>query len=473
MKKSEHYLILLGALYVWEMSAICALLALHRFALKPSTQAVFSSRLGVVFLIASACGFAASLVIIQQFRKIGGSGSNVHFLTLGMNIASVVLCLLVGETTVRLLSVQTPTGLVVGKTILQPRIWKEESRRFKEKLAMPAATLPFKDVDDRLKVFDDRLGWAYYSNRRSDKGLYCTKELGIRGSCAESISSNRASKYHIALVGDSFTFGQEVPYEESWGGRLEESLKPDVRVLNFGVTGYSVAQAFLRYERDVRPAHPDVVILGVINDDFLRTRRIYYLIPNWREPMVHPRFIVKRGKLELLNVPLPPPNEILAYSSVRDLPFIEYDSGYDPVEWDRPYWTRFHYSILFRFVTSWYPRWETKDTTELDKEMFEVNAEIVRAFVRQAESEGSIPIVLFLPGYDDLESRRRDFKEYVPLGVKVLAASGVKYFDARPCFQKVEFGDYFEPGRHYSSQGNAAISECLTGVVRGFLPGGR
>jgi hypothetical protein len=392
-----------------------------------------------------------------------------------MNIASVVLCLLVGEATVRLLSVPTPTGVVVGKTTLRPRMWKEELKRMKEKLAKPASTPPGKDVDNPLKVLDDRLGWTYYANRRSDKGLYCTKELGIRGSCADGASSNRVDKYRIALVGDSFTFGQEVPYEESWGGRLEESLKPDVRVLNFGVTGYSVAQAFLRYERDVRPLHPDVVILGVINSDFLRTRSIYTFIsyPKWGEPVTHPRFIVKNGMLELLNVPLPTPNEIMAYSSVRELPFIEYDSGYDPVEWDRPDWTPFHYSMLFRFVTSWYPRWETKDTTELDKEMFEVNAEIVRAFVRQAESEGSIPIVLFLPGYEDLDSRRRDFKEYVPLGVKVLAASGVKYFDARPCFQKVEFRDYFEPGFHYSSQGNAATSECLTGVVREVLPGGR
>lgn len=473
IKRSEPYLILVVALYAVEMSALCALFTVYHFALKQNTQAVFSDRLGVVFLIASACGLAASLVSIQQFRKIGASGSNVHFLTLGMNIASVVLCLLVGEATVRLLSVQTPAGLVVGKTTLRPRIWKDESRRFKEKLAMPAATLPFKDVDDRLKVFDDRLGWAYYSNRRSDKGLYCTKELGNRGSCADGTSSNRVDKYHVALVGDSFTFGQEVPYEESWGGRLEESLKPDVRVLNFGVTGYSVAQAFLRYERDVRPAHPDVVILGVINDDFLRTRRIYYFIPNWREPMVHPRFIVKNGKLELLNVPLPSPNEIVAYSSIRDLPFIEYDSGYDPVEWDLPYWTPFHYSVLFRFVTSWYPLWETKETTHSNKEMFAINAEIVRAFVRLAEAEGSIPLVMFLPSYEDLDRKRHDFAGYLPLGIRVLEASEVKYFDARPCFQKVEFGDYFEPGRHYSSQGNAAISECLTGVIRGFLSGGR
>ena len=43
--------------------------------------------------------------------------SETYFILLGMNIASVVLCLLVGEATVRLLSVQTPAGLVVGKTL--------------------------------------------------------------------------------------------------------------------------------------------------------------------------------------------------------------------------------------------------------------------------------------------------------------------------------------------------------------------
>lgn len=450
------------------MSAVCALLTLHRFALKPSLLAVFSSRLGAVFLIASAGVLIASVVSIHQFRKIGASGSNAHFLTLAMNIASVVMCLLVGEATVRLLSVQTPTGLAVGKTILQPRLWKEVSRRFKEKLEVPASSSPF-------TLFDDRLGWVHGSDRRSDNGLYCMNKQGIRKSCKDGTPSTRIDEYRIALVGDSFTFGQEVPYEESWGGRLEQSLRPDVRVLNFGVMGFSVAQEFLRYERDVRPLHPDVVILSFINDNVLRTMRIYQFISfhNWEEPSAHPRFVINNGQLVLLNVPLPTPNEIVAYSSVRDLPFIGYDSGYDPIEWDRPYWKPFHYSILFRFITSWYPRWETKNTTRSDKEMFAINAEIVRAFVRLAESEGSIPLVMFLPSYEDLDRKRHDFEEYLPLGIRVLEASGVKYFDARPCLKNVEFDDYFGPDFHYSSQGNAAISECLNGVVRELLSGGR
>jgi len=49
-------------------------------------------------------------------------------------------------------------------------------------------------------------------------------------------------------VGDSFTFGQEVTYEESWGYLLEKALGSEFQVLNFGVAMYGVDQAYLRYE---------------------------------------------------------------------------------------------------------------------------------------------------------------------------------------------------------------------------------
>jgi hypothetical protein len=118
MKRSEPYLILLGALYVWEVSAICTLLALHRFALKPNTLAVFSSRLGMVFLIASASVLAASFVIIHQFCKIWCEWKQYSFLNTGDE------CRKRGPLPAAwrgncssALSPGTPAGLVVGKTL--------------------------------------------------------------------------------------------------------------------------------------------------------------------------------------------------------------------------------------------------------------------------------------------------------------------------------------------------------------------
>lgn len=55
------------------------------------------------------------------------------------------------------------------------------------------------------------------------------------------------TRYRIAIVGDSFTFKLEVPYEKTWGHQFEIALGPGWQVLNFGVDGYGLDQAFLRY----------------------------------------------------------------------------------------------------------------------------------------------------------------------------------------------------------------------------------
>jgi hypothetical protein len=55
-------------------------------------------------------------------------------------------------------------------------------------------------------------------------------------------------------------------------------LGPQVQVLHFGVDGYGVDQAYLRYQRDVRPWHPDLVILGFINHDLHRSLAVYSFV---------------------------------------------------------------------------------------------------------------------------------------------------------------------------------------------------
>ena len=79
----------------------------------------------------------------------------------------------------------------------------------------------------------------------------------------------------IALVGDSFTFGEEVRYEETWAYFLSQYLEGEHQVLNYGIPGYGLDQAYLRYLRDVRPLHADIVVLGVISHDIERTMTVY------------------------------------------------------------------------------------------------------------------------------------------------------------------------------------------------------
>src|SRR4051812_19602682 len=85
----------------------------------------------------------------------------------------------------------------------------------------------------------------------------------------------------VLLVGDSYTYGDEVGDEETFAWRLSERL--GVAVVNHGVQGYSPVQAMLKLER-VADAHPRarVAVLAITHVDLAR------MVSRYR-PLVDPR----------------------------------------------------------------------------------------------------------------------------------------------------------------------------------------
>lgn len=73
--------------------------------------------------------------------------------------------------------------------------------------------------------------------------------------------------YRIALLGDSYVAGMEVPTEQRLGELLQRRLNTDcssgthVEVLNFGVTGYGTAQELETLRHRALQFHPDLVML--------------------------------------------------------------------------------------------------------------------------------------------------------------------------------------------------------------------
>lgn len=141
----------------------------------------------------------------------------------------------------------------------------------------------------------------------------------------------------IALFGDSFTRDSKVKFEESWGFLLEKYMNEAgfrVEVMNFGVSGYGIDQAYLRWEVDGQVYHPNVVILGLYPAEIGRNLEVHHL-KNWGlfdggNAYSKPRFVIKSdNELELINSPTLPPTELMSKAeSFGELPFIEYDSIY-------------------------------------------------------------------------------------------------------------------------------------------------
>ena len=104
----------------------------------------------------------------------------------------------------------------------------------------------------------------------------------------------------IALMGDSFTWGADVPFKYTYGSILEE-LVLNSEVLNFGVEGVGIDVMYLRWKYESLKFNPDVMVFTMFIDDIRRAR-----------PCIHkPKLSRKGGNLEITNLPPPSYEEIL------------------------------------------------------------------------------------------------------------------------------------------------------------------
>jgi hypothetical protein len=341
-----------------------------------------------------------------------------------VNVVSIALIAVATEVMLRFFARPTPTGSAVANVGLLPKSWRAVATRNRAILERAAQQQTY-------LVQDGELGWTVGPNRvsadynrafqemylarrndrdarqqwamkASDESIYMSSTEGLRSPKPRMSFASAPARRRIALIGDSFTFGLEVPYDQTWGHYLERALGPEFQVLNFGVDGYGVDQAYLRYRRDVAPWHPEIIILSVIADDFRRTMCVYGFLcfPDSEVPFPKPRFVVSAGKLMRLNSPLPSADSVFGLASIDQLPFIQYDPAYYATQWN---WHFYHAAYSVRFLLSKFPRWPVPEPVVSEDAVSLVNAELIRAFVREAKANGSTPIVVFLPSRSTLE----------------------------------------------------------------------
>jgi len=454
---------LLAALYLVELSALSILFTAYMIDRKPSFLSFLLSRPGYLFM-AGVCGLiGAGVVVFSRYVQNDRARSKVFRMTLGMNLVSVVLFFIAGEGTIRALYVETTTGDMWGKSYLLPREWSKVVGHFQEsfqnKLGKPS-----------YMTFNETLGWTIGSNRSQDnQGVsYFSSIEGLRSSSPGIALADRHPTIRIALIGDSYTFGDEVAYEDTWGFQLEKLLGPDVQVLNFGVNAYGTGQAYLRYMQDVRAWHPDMVIFGFVDHDLVRTMSVYSLLtfPMVTTPYAAPRFVVRDQQLSLLNTPLPPPEQVFSAKSIAELPYIEWDRSYVKEEWDRSAWTLPTRSYLFRWLETWFPRNDDLRADVSNAAMREVNGAIFQAFAKQVKADGAIPILVHFPSW----MTDSDTLEYTPLGIKILRDAGLEYLDPTDCLTQIPFPDRVMPRRHYAPKGNLAVAQCFYAPVAEQFP---
>jgi len=156
-------------------------------------------------------------------------------------------------------------------------------------------------------VYNPRRGWAVRP------GLRAVRVFGTESLSTNSRGLREATEFpyertpgarRIVLLGDSYTFGDEVSDEATYAHQLE-TLLPGTEILNLGVHGYGHDQMLLYLADEGVRYRPDVVLLGYVWFDM---HRGLFQFNNYAKP----RFTIEHGSLELHGVPVPEPAAELA-----------------------------------------------------------------------------------------------------------------------------------------------------------------
>jgi hypothetical protein len=111
-----------------------------------------------------------------------------------------------------------------------------------------------------------------YFARRWASGHVRLNSAGFRE--REFEFANRQGRHRIAVIGDSYTFGQGIEEDERFSNLLERQLTRirqghrEVEVLNFGRAGYNTIDEIGVLKETVLRAHPDFVLLQWTVNDF-------------------------------------------------------------------------------------------------------------------------------------------------------------------------------------------------------------
>lgn len=163
----------------------------------------------------------------------------------------------------------------------------------------------------RLYAYHHRLGWVPASRTTARKWgtTVRTGPDGLRLN-GHPLDESRLDS-QILVLGDSYTFGDEVADADTWPAHLERQLQTGsgwgYQVLNAGVSSYGIDQMVLRAEDLVPKYRPRLVILSFISANIGRT------LQSVRHGVPKPYFEVRGGQLELRNVPAPAPVQHTRY----------------------------------------------------------------------------------------------------------------------------------------------------------------
>lgn len=320
---------------------------------------------------------------------------------------------------------------------------------------------------------DKELGWPAPATARSAP----YDEAGAKLNADFPVTSDACA----SAYGDSFVWGYDVPHNDGWIEQLSRRL--GCRVSNFGVSGYGVDQAYLRFRQKTEDKAP-TVMLGIYPQDVMRNVNQYRSFLGFP---LHPhalkgRFILTQDKR--LEWRAPPALDLERFLELNRSPEkIVPDDYILPGSLDGPTikrvsytWTLLSLAVSRRVLNRLSGRGSTSDFLDAKHPSgsFELTLAIVDAFDALAKQRGQRLLVVMLPGASSLRQKLASGAfDYEALQEQI-ASRGVAVFDLGRALLAERAGrpycDFYTEQAvcdgHYSVAGGVVISQIVADELR-------
>jgi lysophospholipase L1-like esterase len=381
---------------------------------------------------------------------------------------SVLIALFFGEVGLRFFSRSDIDGnIYIGKLRVKPfRVPQVDLR---------AKVEAFAKTDQSYFQYDPDLGWSIRPNREADGGFYHSNTAGFRSSVHQKTISLEPAVgiLRIALFGDSFTHGSDVPFEDSWGAILEDRLNQkgvQVEVLNFGVPGYAIDQAFLRWRKNGKPFHPNIVLFGFQNSNVKRNMNLIRVLysPDTGLIFSKPRFVLEDHSLRLVNVPaLPPENLPATLKNIDKWELKEYEFFFKKANYiDSPlYASRLVTFAISGLSTRFSHRRKDYDFFAPDSMSRKLTMRIIQEFHQDVTKQNAKFVIVHLPTRKPLKKlRSKEALKYQGLLNDLVS----RYHIIDPADELLQMAEkksldalFGVDTGHYSAIGNGVVGEAV------------
>ena len=256
-------------------------------------------------------------------------------------------------------------------------------------------------------AYDADLGWV---ERAAAHGQ---NAQGFLSTAAQVPHEAPADKLRIAIFGGSYARGSYAnePGQQGWWRTVEEDLNAagvPCEVLNFGVGGYGMDQALLRWRRDGQPFHPHLVLFGFNAGNSYENLNLIRMVkdPDSGIPFTKPRFLLEGEKLRLINSPTPSPEQALAIMhDVGAWPLSAQDRYWVPADFSPAWWRSSRVLALAEAKAGARARKADPEAFyKINDEPARLALAITRELQREVEETGASFVVAHLPHSLELEA---------------------------------------------------------------------